>query len=99
MKKLIAAMGFSMAMLAAPMVHAQYVRVAVAPPAPVVEVVPPSPSPRHVWVPGYHRWEGGRHVWVRGEYVVPRPGYTRWEPHRWEHRGGYYHFHAGGWRR
>ena len=89
----------------APAVHlpvvakAQAWRVRVVPPAPMVETVPVAPSPRHIWVPGYHRWEANRHVWVPGTYRVPAPGYRRWEPHRWEQRGGYYHFRAGGWRR
>jgi hypothetical protein len=28
-------------------------------PAPIVEVVPARPSPRHVWVNGHHVYEGG----------------------------------------
>lgn len=99
MKALLGAAAISLVMLSAPKVHAQAWRVRVAPPAPVVEVIPAAPSPRHVWVPGYHRWNRGRHVWVPGVYVVPRPGYRRWEPHRWEQRGGEYHFVPGGWRR
>ena len=99
MKTLIGSVVFSIVMMAAPMAMAQAWRVRVEPPAPVVEVVPVAPSPRHVWVPGYHRWERNRHVWVPGTYTVPAPGYRRWEHHRWEQRGGYYHFRRGGWRR
>ncbi len=99
MKTLLGSVVFSVVMLAAPMAKAQMVRVRVAPPAPIVETIPVAPSPRHVWVPGYHRWQRNRHVWVPGYYQVPRPGYTRWEHHRWENRNGQYHFHPGGWRR
>src|SRR5262245_46306414 len=60
--------------------------VAVAPPAPEVEVVGVSPRPGWVWEPGYWNWQGGRHVWVNGVWVAPRPGY-RWEPHAWVHEG------------
>ena len=98
MKALLGSVVFSILMLAAPMAKAQAWRVRVVPPSAVVETVPVAPSPRHVWVPGYHRWERNRHVWVPGNYVVQRPGY-RWEHHRWEQRGGYYHFRRGGWRR
>ena len=99
MKNLIGAALFSIAMMVSAGAEAQAWQVQVAPPAPMVEVVPAAPSPRHVWVPGYHRWNGHHHVWVPGTYVVPRGGYHRWEPHRWENRGGRYHFVPGGWRR
>ncbi|WP_253531937.1 hypothetical protein [Runella salmonicolor] len=39
-----------------------------APPAPRVEVIPRKPSPRHVWVPGEHRWRKNHYVWVPGHY-------------------------------
>jgi WXXGXW repeat (2 copies) len=41
-----------------------------APPAPVVEVVPPPPAPGYVWQPGYWSWNGVQYVWVPGAYVV-----------------------------
>ena len=56
-----------------------------APPPPNVEVVPVMPYPGAVWINGYWGWNGSR-----------RPGY-RWEPHRWENRGGRWHLHAGAW--
>jgi hypothetical protein len=99
MKTLLGSAAFAIILLLAPAARAQAWRVRVEPPAAVVETVPVAPSPRHVWIPGYHRWWHERHVWVPGRYEVPRAGYTRWEPHRWEHRGGYYHFRRGGWRR
>ncbi|HEY8876816.1 MAG TPA: hypothetical protein VIN03_04575 [Roseateles sp.] len=66
------------------------------PPAPYAEVVPVMPYPGAVWINGYWGWSGGRHQWVPGYYDRPRPGY-RYEPHRWENRGGRWHLHAGGW--
>jgi hypothetical protein len=63
--------------------------VAVAPPAPQVEVYGPAPAVGYVWIGGFWRWYGGRHVWVGGHWEAPRPGY-HWVPHRWEPvRGGY----------
>jgi len=68
----------------------------VAPPAPYAEVVPALPYAGAVWIDGYWGWSGGRHRWVPGYYERPRPGY-RYEPHRWEPRGGRWHLRGGGW--
>ena len=68
------------------------VYVSVRPPAPIVAVRPPAPGPRHVWVDGYHHWNGRTYVWVAGTWMVPvRRGVT-WIPGRWHHdrRGWYY---------
>jgi hypothetical protein len=69
----------------------------VAPPTPVVEVVP---APRHgfVWVPGVWEWRHHHHVWVGGHWVRVRPGYY-YAPARWEPYNGRYAYYAGGWRR
>lgn len=63
--------------------------VAVAPPAPQVEVVGVAPGPGYFWVGGWWLWNGGRYVWRPGYWETHRPGY-RWVPHEW-HRG------PGGW--
>ncbi|HEY9105923.1 MAG TPA: hypothetical protein VIN58_04535 [Roseateles sp.] len=68
----------------------------VAPPPPYAEVVPALPYAGAVWIEGYWGWSGGRHRWVPGYYERPRPGY-RYEPHRWESRGGRWHLRGGGW--
>lgn len=68
------------------------------PPPPYAEVVPVMPYPGAVWVGGYWGWQGGRHQWVPGYYDRPRPGY-RYEPHRWDNRGGRWHLRVGGWLR
>jgi hypothetical protein len=39
------------------------VTVDVAPPAPVVETVPPPPAPGYVWQAGYRAWDGFNYVW------------------------------------
>lgn len=66
------------------------------PPSPYAEVVPVAPYPGAVWINGYWGWSGGRHTWVPGYYERPHPGY-RYEPHRWENRGGRWHLRIGGW--
>jgi hypothetical protein len=67
------------------------VYVHVAPPAPPVEVVGVAPGPGHVWIAGFHRWDGRAYVWVPGHWVArPRPR-AHWVPGRWaKHRRGYY---------
>jgi hypothetical protein len=50
-----------------------YVRVG--PPPVVVERPGRPPGPHHIWVAGYHRWDGRRYVWIPGTYVL-RPGLT-----------------------
>jgi hypothetical protein len=75
-----------------------YVRVG--PPVAVVEVRPAAPSRQHVWVAGYHRWDGNAHVWVPGQWAVPPARYTAWVPGHWVHHphNGWY-WVEGHWRR
>lgn len=70
---------------------ARRVYVRVAPPRAIVEVRPAAPSVRHVWVGGFHRWDGRAYVWVPGRWSLgPRPGVVwvagHWKntPHGWE---------------
>jgi hypothetical protein len=105
MKRLALAALLALAASAAPMSSMAAPRVdlfvGVAPPAPLVERVPP---PRHgyVWAPGHWEWNGHRHVWAGGYWVTERPGYAYtapvwvqrgggWtmEPERWTPYGGY----------
>lgn len=74
-----------------------YVRVG--PPPPVVETIPAPPTPRHVWLPGYHRWSGHDYVWVPGHYVIRPHRHSVWVPGHWRHdRRGWYWI-PGHWRR
>jgi hypothetical protein len=45
--------------------------VKVAPPRAVVEHRTARPSPSHVWIAGYHRWDGHAYVWEPGRWEVP----------------------------
>ena len=51
--------------LADPALAAPRIYIPVPPPPIVVETRPVAPGPRHVWVGGYHRWDGGQEVEVR----------------------------------
>ncbi|HYB53544.1 MAG TPA: hypothetical protein VEG84_06740 [Thermoanaerobaculia bacterium] len=75
------------------------VYVAVAPPPLVVETVPVAPGPNHVWIAGYHRWDGHAYVWVKGHYVVaPRP-HAAWVAGHWVHHASHgWYWVDGHWR-
>jgi hypothetical protein len=72
------------------------VRVAVAPPPLQVETRPPCPSPNHLWVSGYWRWQGGKHIWAPGSWQERRPGQV-WVDSSWTHERGQWGFHEGRW--
>jgi hypothetical protein len=72
--------------------------VEIAPPAPIVDVRAVAPSAGHVWLAGYHRWDGGAYVWVPGYWVVPPRHRTYWVAGGWvQHRRGWY-WSGGRWR-
>lgn len=68
-----------------------------APPPPLVEIVPVAPYAGAIWIGGHWTWSQGRHVWVPGRHVPPRVGH-RWEPHRWvQGPRGHWHLRGGHW--
>jgi len=64
--------------------------VAIAPPHALVERRSPRPSRDHVWVSGYHRWDGNAYVWTSGRWEQPPRRHAHWVAHRWRH-------HRDGW--
>jgi hypothetical protein len=56
------------------------------PPVTIHEERVARPSPRHVWIAGYHRWDGGAYVWERGRWEVPPREHAVWVAPRWRHR-------------
>jgi len=74
-----------------------YVRIG--PPAPIVEVRAAPPGRGHVWVPGYHQWNGRAYVWVPGRWAAPPRGRHVWVAPRWVHEGRHgWYFVPGHWR-
>jgi hypothetical protein len=73
--------------------------VAVAPPAPRVELVTVAPSPSHFWVPGYWGYQPGYgHRWYGGRWEAPRAGYS-WSQPGWVGGARGWEFRHGGWAR
>jgi hypothetical protein len=72
--------------------------VRVAPPHVVVERRGPPPSHNHVWVSGYHRWDGNAYAWSPGRWEQPPRPHGRWVPHHWVRRGGGWVLVEGHWR-
>jgi hypothetical protein len=68
------------------------------PPAERVEVIPVSPGPRYVWVPGY--WSRQRQAWnwVPGRWVHPESHYRAWVPGHWAHNRRGWYYTEGHWR-
>jgi hypothetical protein len=72
--------------------------VKVAPPAAIVETRGAAPSPQHVWIAGYHRWDGKAYVWTPGRWEVPPRPHAVWVAPRWVHKGDGYVFVDGRWK-
>lgn len=75
------------------------VDIAIAPPAPRVEVLP-GPRAGYAWAPGYWAYAPGPrgHHWVAGRWLRERRGY-RWVPDRWDQVGPRWHRYPGHWER
>src|SRR5579871_6465071 len=64
--------------------YAEEVVVRVHPPRAVVETRGVRPSRDHVWIGGYHRWDGAAYAWTPGRWEArPHPGAV-WIAPRWE---------------
>ena len=69
-----------------------------APPHPLSEHRPERPSGRHVWISGYHRWDGHAYVWVPGRWELPPREHAVWVAPKWAHRHGEWVFVEGYWK-
>jgi hypothetical protein len=68
------------------------VYVNVPPPSIRVEAHGVAPGPHHVWIDGYHRWDGVAYVWVPGRWAAPPRAHAHWKAGHWvkSHRGWYW---------
>ena len=103
MKRLLGVLvlgGLSLALIPSSAQAGTRVYVRISPPAPIVEVRTASPGPRHVWIAGYHRWDGRAYVWVPGRWELPPARRSAWVPGHWvHHRQEGWCWAEGHWRR
>ena len=76
---------------------AQEVIVTVRPPHAVSENRGPRPGREHIWVSGYHRWDGHRYEWVAGRWERPPRPRAHWVAHHWVKRRGGWVLVEGHW--
>lgn len=96
LKKLLIGSAFGLLLSAGTMFAEVVVRIG--PPAAIVERPLPRPGPNHVWIAGFHRWDGNAYVWVPGRWELPPRPHARWVAHRWVRRHGGWVFIEGRWR-
>jgi hypothetical protein len=72
--------------------------VRVGPPHAIVERRGPRPSRDHVWISGYHRWDGHAYAWAPGRWEAPPRRHAHWVAHRWVHQRGGWVLVDGRWR-
>ena len=90
--------GLGAALPSTPAAASARVYVKIGPPALVVETRGTAPSAKHVWIEGYHRWDGRAYVWVPSHWEAPPRHRTHWVSGRWAHdRHGWY-WSEGHWR-
>ena len=69
----------------------------IAPPRIHVEKRPARPSPKHVWVNGYQRWDGNAYQWQGGKWDEPPAGHRKWVAHHYVRRDKGYVMVEGHW--
>jgi WXXGXW repeat (2 copies) len=97
LKKTLITVVFGIGLGMAP-AFADEVVVRVRPPRAVVEHRVVAPSGRHVWIAGYHRWDGNAYVWTPGRWELPPREHVVWVAPRWRHRHDGWVFVEGRWR-
>jgi hypothetical protein len=102
MRRFVEALGLgvlAVALAAPPARAGTRIYVRIGPPAPIVETRVVAPGPHHVWIAGYHRWDGHAYVWVRGRWAVPPRHYVTWVPGHWVHARRGWYWADGRWHR
>ncbi len=67
------------------------------PPAAKVEMKPPPPNAKAVWIDGHWAWDGHQYVWINGHWEKKPKG--QWVQGHWRARGRGHVWVPGHWRR
>ncbi|MEO6874329.1 MAG: YMGG-like glycine zipper-containing protein [Opitutaceae bacterium] len=67
-------------------------------PAPLTDIVTPSPAANALWVPGYWDFNGTSYTWTAGHWEIPPPNAATYIAAHWETRAGANVFVRGYWR-
>ena len=70
--------------------------VTLAPPAPMVETVPPAPDADAYWIPGHWQWTGNDYLWRDGHWERARANMV-YQRASWDWDGAAWVFHPGRW--
>lgn len=99
MKRFLAALALAGILVPSAVSAGARVYVRIGPPAAVVEARVAAPGPHHVWIAGYHRWDGNAYAWVPGRWELPPAHYSAWVAGHWSHHAsnGWY-WVEGHWR-
>jgi WXXGXW repeat (2 copies) len=68
------------------------------PPIAIKEHRTVAPSRKHVWIGGYHKWDGNAYAWQPGRWEVPPREHAVWVAPRYTHQRDGYTFTEGRWR-
>ncbi len=77
----------------------EYVMVAEAPPAVIVEPRTVAPTATSVWIDGYWHWDGSHYRWEKGHWDTVPAGYAHWVPASYMQVGNQYRYTPGHWER
>src|SRR5580765_5946342 len=77
--------------------HAEIV-IKLRPPVSVREHRSVRPSRDHVWVNGYHHWDGKAYGWQAGRWEKPPRAHAKWVAPRYTQRRDGYVYTEGHWR-
>jgi len=96
MRKFVLTALFGLALGIAPVDAAVVIKLR--PPISIHEQRTARPSREHVWVGGYHRWDGNAYSWQAGEWQRPPHAHAVWVAPRYNHTRDGYVFVEGRWR-
>ena len=96
MRNLILTALFGVGLVVVP-AHAEIV-IKLRPPVSIREHRTARPSQAHVWINGYHRWDGNAYSWQAGRWETPPRAHAVWVAPRYTHRRGGYVYAEGHWR-